>query len=461
MALPSENEPIRFPVGTARETVAARPFDRRRLDFSTAWNTSRLDDGSTFIGISRDPLHAVVTCIKRKSATPYTYKWHFNSGTGTSSSFKLGYRGAGGNDTTEIVPVVSMQELGGDYTSEHPPIVYGNYEKGRHCMLITTNERAGVTGTVNSLTFKRSAGVFLTTDLLNIYALINGTWEEVDHTAGDGTDTITSGITASLPTGYFSFELQVSSAEAEGTTCSVTYTSNLDMWTTIPILGLRDMAASIGAVRINAASILVSSRASTQYEGGTITGAQLNPGVSWSEYTGAETLSDYPGSSSFNLTKGMYGFHKSTDSEDFKMNILFRPTEDGSEPIVESMGVDPPGGWLVIAMNTPNVGSTYPGGLMQGYLAWGIEYYTGNNMLTPSVSRLHTSDFLEALDHIRQMGNMYENPLHWKDISNAIGRGMRGFMGIAPSVVAMISKTNPELGAVFSGFRAAARLLRS
>lgn len=446
LALPQDSPPVRVPIGCSAPTVVANPWDRMTQDFTKDYLEGYYQNGSNFNAISRDPLHASISLVNWDPATYWRYTMWFNTLAGASKTFPLTTRGSGGAYTIEPLSIARMSTTEGYDNTLLPKTVFSNYDVGKHAIFLNGS---ALHACVMFIT--RSADVFTALDFLHVYRWGNNSWDEDFIKAGTGTDNYEFSI---IESGYFAFELELNGLVTAGTTATMTVRGNSACWAIRPIPAIEALQANITGLRVNAAAMLVSERTATVFAGGTILGVQLAQGSPWRMNVDYDKLLDLPTSESFNLNQGCYVFHKPTDVDNFQMRPCFTGPVGSLTPGIDGGPINPVGGWCVVICQAPKIDGAYPGGLMQVNYSWGIEYTTSNNALSPQSGSVSTASFNAALDEMRSLKNVHENPLHWADIKNFARKGANGLMKIAPAFLSVMSKVDPRFAGIAAAFDA-------
>lgn len=437
MALPFDYPPVRVPYSGTVPTVIAQPFDRSDWDFtgtSIGAGECPVPNGTGFTLASRDPLHATINMIKKPAA--WSYDLYFNTDAGAVSKLSLAARGAGGPWTDENLPIAYAIPTTGFAAPQ--TILYSNIESGMHCVWINAEPshptNFGVT---------RSISNFGANDLLQAYLWSNGEWTNLAPVVGTGASpTISVSLTAF---GYYAFTMNINTAYVIAETASATFNGTADFFTIEPIPALVGLAGIVTGVRVVSAAILCSERSVTLYEGGSIAAVQLANGTPWNLSLDFQKMLDLPGCQSFNTKQGIYAFHKATDLDNFAMVAPFRVgIQKGTPPSVFGGPISPPGGWLLVGATSPIIDGVYPGAKLMVTSSWSIEYTSQNNAVSPGTSACSTADFQAAMDTLRYMPSIHENPLHLSDIRGFLAKGARFAVKMAPKLLSAMGAMNPE-----------------
>jgi len=136
--------------------------------------------------------------------------------------------------------------------------------------------------------------------------------------------------------------------------------------------------------------------------------------------------------------KGIYGFIKPTNYDDFVMHTPFLQ-QDGLQSSVTSMVDDveyplhPPGSWLVLAakvdlQSLSGASPTYAAGASYTTVTNAVEFRTTDTWYNQEVPQLNQADLELAMKLVAGMPQFHENPLHIA----AIGAFLRA---VGPSVL--------------------------
>jgi hypothetical protein len=418
LAMPSDSDPIRVPVGACAPTAVSKPYINLPIDFSLAvTEPNSCAAGETMLAISRDPLHAFVHLIRNQTFSAWTQVVTFNT-VGLSTTLTMGTRTASsGPPLRTFLPIAYATVNSGNIGASLSDVkTFGNAGEGRPCLFINgTATRTTTVTLTNSV-----AAYYNTSDGVIVEQWLGSGWVPYASNQGTGSSNALS-ITINSP-GYYSFcwsQQQTSTADPG---LGMTLSGTSDFWAIEPIPGMWARMSVMNAARITSTAMLVSNRAPEMYEGGQIVGAQLSPGTNLLAQATVANIQSAAGSYEGDAKKGIYAYHRCTDIKDFALARIAENYQ-GTIIAVNLPDLDPPGGWLATAIHCPVVAgaaTAYPGANYNFNVFWHVEYSTIDTWTERFETRLRNETFLRALDDLRRLKQFHENPLHWTDVMKFI-----------------------------------------
>lgn len=210
--------------------------------------------------------------------------------------------------------------------------------------------------------------------------------------------------------------------------------------------GAYEKMRSVPAIRTMAVSMLATNLTPQLYRGGLITGVQAPEAYSIGDiveecyFSNAESFASWNGAVTKNADKGMYAFHRPTGDKCFEMNN-FCTTRRGAVWSL-SNPIQPCGGWLLF---TSQVASTDGANVSRFAFTFSaaIEFQTTDTWYPREMSSTSTANWLRAIELVRGCEQFDENPLHFKDIVNAITSTARRAAIMSPKIVKALSTFLP------------------
>lgn len=217
--------------------------------------------------------------------------------------------------------------------------------------------------------------------------------------------------------GYYCFQVYgTGTALDQVVTISMTYENNGSTFGHRCMPFLEDNAASVEAVRIQAASFLVSETAAPINKQGKVTAKQIPRGENWQQFaaSGFRGISKLSKAVTIPVETGMYGFLKPSSEADFAIIDDYQ-TQGG---VIQTAGYPllPISDFLIFAVNVDSV----EGRDMLLTLAFGLEYETTDPWRQVGSPKTSPLSWRETWLKIREMEQFYENPTHWRDIFKKI-----------------------------------------
>lgn len=191
-----------------------------------------------------------------------------------------------------------------------------------------------------------------------------------------------------------------------------------------------DNISSISSYRVNAAAILAKNIGAVVAKQGNIGFVQLDGSNYWTTFAEARvaTITDLPGYEGGNAEDGGYAFIKPMELSDLKFQNSIVTTNGvlmrTSAPLVENRG------FLIVGIAVETIENVQ----FQFETCVHAEYFTTNqffNILKPSIDAEHFKDVVKIISGTK---TYYENPLHFKEITNSIKNGLKKVIDFADYV---------------------------
>lgn len=428
---------------TSAPTAVASPFAVEQSDWSTPPAnplSSLLVQGQTIYGVSRNPLSAYFQYYPNPNAQSYTYGALFYSNVGM-----------GGGPISQQNIYIRDNAL----EAYLQPTVFaaaGNasfFPHGDYYYPVDACDRKGIFLSGTALFPVVVSSTLTTGNLVGDPRLISWVWN------GDGWNRLTAvaysgtapGSSASMlvtAAGYYSFSVACAANAQAAVTLNFNGTGSIIGFQPLP--GIDPLLNSIEAIRVPSVALMVTPHPSTLYEGGQISGIQLPAGVDpMGAILGRDPFTEWSGSANartMQLKKGMYAFMKPTDMRDFDLACPARIVEE--ELFNCYNPIYPPGGWLVMATSAGAVSGSYPAGVAHVTRFYGTEFRTTNIWFQQMSPQLTPHDWDAALELVRVAEQFHENPLHFKDIVNFIGRAGKSALRMAPTLLKLLGPLFPQ-----------------
>jgi hypothetical protein len=254
--------------------------------------------------------------------------------------------------------------------------------------------------------------------------------------------------------GYYAFVIE--NLDSAGATILL---SNFSFSGTVSCFGhqcAKDFEKNVGSassIRINAASIMYTNTAPKFFREGKVVGYQVPQGDDWKKWIDISDTGSAMGAVEKTADKGIYGFLKSTQPEDFKMAVYTHVDTTGA--ILDSFRpLNQKSAFLVVNIRcTVATTVTESTSLAQdGY--WTIssvmEYETSDSYRDVAHPTFTEADYKLGAEYAGRLVQWHENPMHIKDLWGAITKGARnvfnGIVQYAPKVAKVVSTIGEAVG---------------
>jgi hypothetical protein len=249
----------------------------------------------------------------------------------------------------------------------------------------------------------------------------------VVYVAGVQQTTTLNGLGSSY--GYFGLHLK--STVTTTLAMSLQNQTFADVFCHLPLANFSSNYQSVIGARILGSSLMFTNTAAVLNLGGEISGYQTAQNEQWMNYVNTNSVfslvSSLPDAETKNMSQGLFGFLKPTQTEDFDYKTHLALDIAGNI-IGSSYPVDSPGSFLVMVGNC-----TTPAGCL-GYTTMcnSIEYQTKDVWRETDYARTSEAEYQAALNVIKTLQQFHENPLHlselWSGIKRAVGDIASGFI---------------------------------
>lgn len=433
---------------SSEKSAVAQPTKKVSLNWSGTGTSPTIPITQALVGISRDPLHAILFSDNNQgSSGPTIYDWAgFNTASGIQGfSVQKGV-------------TVALRPFGAAFVSGkafHGPFLWAYYDNTADNVYIQADAPSGnANSAVSKLDITTNDPAVAASDTfeIGVYRYNNG----IDSLVASATVTGTAGaqtlLTVTIPgTDLYRVQLQYSSAVNATTSISVRQTWNCGTICNQPLPGLDLAKASqVQAIRILGASVKISNQTPDQYKGGSVTAVQMHQGDTYLRVVNAQSGSSTPydflnglrGSFEQPFNNGFYGFLKYGEEEDTGFLNPFK--FDSSSVIVEATSNFPPtAGFIMVGISAPDANQITPRGQVTMTFNFNIEYFTQDPWTATDIPRTLPEDHERANILISSMQQFYENPIHWQKIWKTVGR----YSSVASRVLAAIPNPYAQAGA--------------
>jgi hypothetical protein len=430
MVLPGAHPTVRMSdPWQAKRTAVASLHDQFILPVpETVSTASPVSAGGNLVGVSKDPLHAIM--YLHSGSVSSNYKFVESPFEADSVGFSLP-----GSNLRHEIPIDAGRfdsgfELHGQY-------VYPFHVDGRQCLLINKQFSSGIVPTV---TMRKLSGFYEATDVLEIVRYDGNNWTTYDLVTGSTSATL--GGTFADGCSLYAFNVQTTMAMTVG--LEVNYAGAQYGFFPLPSL---NSGSGISSIRVAAASVMLHSfGGGFPGAGGTITGFQTDANDMLSDVmTGLSTEAN---ATSLDYKKGMYAFMK-PDQEDKNFVDIFR-THNGAVHTRSKEGFGP---WLIVSSEVPLGTPTAPFLAIrevQYSFAFGVEYEGSSQWADYRVAQTSVEQYDEAMLQVRDMPQYFENPMHVKDILRFLKNTARFTWKVAPGMLKVLRMIAPQYQPIYN-----------
>jgi len=366
-----------------------------------------IPQGTSFMAIFRDPLRSLVQYTTNVPA--YTYNLQFRDLNGAvSSSMNLPAAIASVDTAVDFLYATSLT-----VGAPHGPVLYpGLYQERSYFWLdfnatITLTQTVIAAATVTVLAFTGDE------DEVASSLFAAGTWS----------------YTQTAPAGAYLRLLYLAGTAVANTISAVIAGSN-DSFAHISLPNIHNHLPQLTKARVNAVSLMASPVASLLNRGGTITGGNIEGGVSWNSAITTTALTQLPQGNydERDFAKGMYTFLRPSSIDELSMQE-YATFDNLSNLVPSSVGFPLKTNFRYAAfvLVSDVVGTTAPGLEYLRTANWDLEFQTPDQWFENHRPPGKYSDVEEALYLLETVPMFHENPLHFADIKNAL-RGGYNFM---------------------------------
>lgn len=254
------------------------------------------------------------------------------------------------------------------------------------------------------------------------------------------------------PPGYYALRLESDSATA--TNLQINALTIYGTGSCMAHLSLPDFEKNWlreSGVRINCCSMMYSNTSPVMELGGTISGCQFGSKTDWMDLLKLDIVTAVQrvkGSQTMDIRRGMHGFLKPTQPEDFRIQA-YSEIDDLGNFVDSFYPLDNRGSFLVFAMAAPGAGQGNEGYLT---LRYGIEYLTQDTWASTGPADVPDEAFKEALGYLRNLDQFHENPSHFKEIWKKIKEGAKKVFNFmvtkGPGIIKGVQQVGEILGSL-------------
>lgn len=204
---------------------------------------------------------------------------------------------------------------------------------------------------------------------------------------------------------------------------------------------------TIHALRVTGASMLLTNTTPELTRGGFFRTFQFQPRDDFMTFIDSDDplgyLSDIQGPSDpHSFRNGTYAWMRPGNIESYELQNIFARDTTG-KVYGHNIPVFHSGGWLVTVVEGPEDAQT-----VSTTASYSIEFVSRSYWYGPVTSRLTSSEWDGIVDRMFDIEQVTENPIHLKEIGNAIMNIARGITPALPYVAKAVSLFSPTTGAV-------------
>lgn len=437
LALPDGSEPVRYSSRYASApTACAAPFKRvtyKAIPDDTI--TQILPSSSLFGAVFRDPFRAAITYdpnANNDGDTTPSYRAIFAGTSGTGISTNLPSSAGSGGYPLPVECLVAQSTI-----QPHGPALFTGYLQSHPSeRFIWCDTDCGLTVHLNNALIA-SAAIRV---VINKYSKGVYLPEFGAANINTGEQATTYAVTTS---GYYSVVLRW-----QGSVIPAGYTADLLLQLgekgtmchhTLP--NLFDNLASVQGVRMNGLSIMYTNTSSDLNNSGRVAGLQAPQSADWMTYAfgGFDSVSSALGATTMDVKKGMYGFLKPTQPDDYNIKGSFDYDLVQRVPVGCTFKLECDSDYLVVYPEINIAGGR------DGYwsLAYTIEYLTTDVFREIEHAECPVASYESAIQALVSIPQWHENKTHFKDIVKKIkdfaSKVATQFQRYAPIVSGVVS----------------------
>ena len=414
ITLPEARMPVRQrdEYSTIPTSVAA-PF----LKLAVSWQDSaqpagparQLPPDTELLFMTRNPLRAIIRYNPNGAAATLNYGWRREfTASGPQGSWFLGL------DMIEALPIVGA--IPGVLFAPHGDFLFAAQYNGEDYIWIDGLVGVAVPSLL-TITFAADPGA---TGMFEIWRYNNGTPVLF---AGQSTTaaTLAYPITITVSDYYKVYAAQTNAAASvNAKTISIFHSSTCSIWEHRYLPGIFDNADELTGIRINAAAIRWSNNAAENFRSGRVVGIQLDKGQYWygvaSDPDPFSKLMSLAANKDRPFDKGIYGFLKGTEDNDFRMQRPFNISNWGMS--TANYPLEEESGYLAVCAKVVQT----DGRDSWAAFYYGIEFTSNNTWFDRVPPTLLPGAWEQAMEAVASLEQWYENPVHWRDIISTIGK---------------------------------------
>jgi hypothetical protein len=452
IALPVAAPPVRFSsVFSSAPTAVASPFTVANADWSQpSTDPVFIQNGQYLVGVSRDPLTAYLNYfIFGSGLSSYQYSALFSSDVGLSSTTRVALQIA--RPYVDLRPQCFVDDYPGVTGRAHP---HGGTLYCRDFLdtkWVWLNASASRACTISCTVVSGTAGVGANFLVNRLDGLTPRNINAVAISATTFTTTVTT-------PGWHSFQIDESVSQTMNRyNVSLLFSSSADGLGFHCLPHLDNLIEDVDRMRILSASVMMTPHPSLLYEGGQVSAFQLPGGVDLLDTITTQDPFGYISTQALSMTlplkKGMYGFHRPSNVEDFEFRD-FIVNRGGV-----TTGFNAPlffGNWVVMAASVPLVDGAYPSGSCHVTFNFNVEFRTENTWFLQMPPGTSPEEYTHGVALLRNVPQFYENPKHVSDILKFLRSGARKVLINSPAILELIGALFPQ----FRGASAAGALLK-
>lgn len=473
-ALPLESSPIRYSSAlTARPTAVAHPKSIYNITFAkpvgeAPYNMTLIDGsdwplaGEMFVALSRSPTMNAVVYAPNPTCNTWQYSLKFGIDSFThpdpsamfDTQFVIYFPTASvANQVLTDLPVVSLEAINAAYVPLGVTEYYGGIHCGKRGFWLDGYEAAGTgvalfaTLTMRIDCYNLGTGGVPTAipssseTTISLFKLKGGAWCEFNQMkyVGTGLVTHTTLAFAIKEPGYYAIDV-LPNYNPSGTNVYLGISGVISgagpNMVHCPVPGLTDKLAHLSNICVHAASAMLSPQCAAYVENGRVSAVQLPCADQWFDLMGSSPvnkISEQEGSANMPFAKGIYGFLKPCNLDDFKS----APLTTRAKGLVTGMANDlfPTTGWIVLAARVVDVPDQAEAATCYVTIGTSVEYTTTDQWVNAILPRMTPEEFSDAMRLLGTIDQWHENPMHFADIINFVRNSASKAMKWAPTLL--------------------------
>jgi len=437
---------------TATQSAVAQPFSRPVLDWGTPIPIANVGDralapDTSMLVLTGDPLAAQIYEAKNAARATSTYQWVFGRAAGTNQASFGFERG----DSFEPDVMGAVNTAGVQW---HDNFLWARKLKGKNYVWVD----AGNVASANSvLTIANGANPIAATDLVSLtfFRFNQGDEQRVATILLPATAGGAVAATLQVPArDYYRFTI---TCLQQSTTATPFALAINQTWSTATFIhkalpGIDQRSDSITRLRILGAALRLMNVASEQYIAGSVVADQVEPSTCWSTYATAGVdpfalIASQRGQDIRDFKKGIYGFLKPVEEDDFQYLDIFRFDNTGAVTHRGDYNSDERP-YVIMVPRSGGVADGFdPSRSTQVFYNFSVEYETKDIWTSVESSFMLPEETSKAVQVIASMEQFYENPVHWDKILRTIGSLAR----LAAPILSAIPHPYAKAGATVAG----------
>jgi hypothetical protein len=396
--------------------------------------------GTSFCALFRDPFRAMIVFTPNTAAAQYTYVGQFRTSVNVLNPYFVFANIA----QAEEVPLNMVYLKASTAFAPHGSYLFpGSFDDDRYVWLdlgasITVVQSVADTGGRLSLFAWDGSAVQFAVGLFN-------------------TTTVT--VTNTFATGsYVSMQYSSQTNPPTNTNLTVSFGGTGDVFAHLAVPNVINHLQQLTAVRMNAASIMMTPVAAALNRGGTITGGDLEANALWYNYTNTNAITSLPSGnfSEKDFMVGMYSFLKPGSIDDFA--VRNNCTVDSGIPTQCYWNLTDKARYNVFVLNSDVTGAVSPGLEFLLTCYWDLEFQTSDEWFETHLPTGSHYDTIDALELCERVPVFHDNPLHFSDVKAALSGGYNFIRKHSSKIAGAIGTMFPFLA---GPARAGAKFLHS